>query len=295
MRDDQGHDRDSVRTRRRSCGADYGRRAGVIALTFIAPALFVLTSSASAGDLDQPQFAEQDAWVYHFKLEKGGNIKEEDVDVAIVRTEGDEILASFKPVSSTHAPNEHMFKSDWAAFRGINGVETITNRPLSFPLAIGKTWRVDYTEENPNAQLARERFEIPYRVIGWEQIATPAGKFKALKIEAKGSWTADVMPRSQTNSKVVENMGQRSLQTQNAVQAARRVEGRIYKVFWYVPDKKRWAKSLEEIYGPDGSLTQREETELTAFHAANSGDEAPHPEPSKPAEPTKPAETAKPQ
>lgn len=294
MRDGEGHDRDSVQARRRSCSRGYRKCAGVIALAFAAPVFFAWATAARAGDLDQPQFAEQDAWVYHFKEEKGGNIKEEDVDIAIVRTEGDEILASFKPVGSTHAPRERMFKSDWAVFRGINGVETITSRPLSFPLAIGKTWRVDYTEENPSAQHAREHFEIPYRVIGWEQVTTPAGKFKALKIEAKGSWTADVMPRTQTNSTVVQNMGQRALLTQNSVQAARRVEGRIYKEFWYVPDKKRWVKSLEEIYGSDGALSQREESELTAFHAADSGDDASRSEPSKPADPAKPA-TAKPQ
>jgi hypothetical protein len=235
-------------------------------LTLCAATLTLFLAAAPNGvfaaELDQPQFSEQDAWVYHYKTEKGGSIEESDVDVSIIRSDGDEILVGFKVVGSTHPPREIMYKSDWSHSRGINGAETLVERPFAFPLAIGKTWRVEYTEDNPNVQHAREHLEIPYRVVGWEDVKTAAGKFKALKIEAKGSWTADVLPRTQSNAAIVQNNGQRTLLTQNDVQAARRAEGRIYKVFWYVPDKKRWVKSREETYGSDGVLTERAETEL---------------------------------
>jgi hypothetical protein len=202
-------------------------------LTLCAATLTLFLAAAPNGvfaaELDQPQFSEQDAWVYHYKTEKGGSIEESDVDVSIIRSDGDEILVGFKVVGSTHPPREIMYKSDWSHSRGINGAETLVERPFAFPLAIGKAWRVEYTEDNPNVQHAREHLEIPYRVVGWEDVKTAAGKFKALKIEAKGSWTADVLPRTQSNAAIVQNNGQRTLLTQNNVQAARRAEGRIYR------------------------------------------------------------------
>ncbi len=42
------------------------------------------------------------------------------------------------------------------------------NRPLAFPLALGKSWNVNYEENNPNPRHVREGFDIAYKVVGWE-------------------------------------------------------------------------------------------------------------------------------
>jgi hypothetical protein len=231
-----------------------------------ASAIWGLIVVAHAGELDQPHISDRDSWVYHIKITKGGDIKEMDSELSVLRTDGDEILLSTKIVGSPEAPREQMVKADWSRFRSINGVETVVNRPFAFPLTVGKNWRIDYTENNPSPQHLRERMEIPYRVTGWEDVTTRAGSFKALRIEAKGVWRALLPQKTLANSSVVQNNGQRMVLTQQAVQGAREAEGKLYKVFWYVPQEKRWVKSLEEMYSSNGELTEREESELTAFH-----------------------------
>jgi hypothetical protein len=38
--------------------------------------------------------------------------------------------------------------------------------------------------------------KLKYRVVGWEDVEVPAGKFKALKIEADGSWSGEIAART---------------------------------------------------------------------------------------------------
>jgi hypothetical protein len=47
---------------------------------------------------------------------------------------------------------------------------------LSFPLSIGKDWRITCTT-------AQARHDAHYRVVGYEPVTTPAGTFDAFKIE----------------------------------------------------------------------------------------------------------------
>ena len=83
-----------------------------------------------------------------------------------------------------------MFKPDWAKFRGLNGVETVVNRPLAFPLALGKSWNVNYAENNPNPRFVREidRHHLQSRSDGGDLDERASAPFKALKIEGKGNW-----------------------------------------------------------------------------------------------------------
>ncbi|HVJ13211.1 MAG TPA: hypothetical protein VNC62_16680, partial [Burkholderiales bacterium] len=53
-------------------------------------------------------------------------------------------------------------------------------------------------------------------VVGWEEIEVPAGKFRALKVHAEGTY--------------------QRLDRPNA--------GWARNTFWYVPTVKRWVKSL---------------------------------------------------
>ena len=53
-------------------------------------------------------------------------------------------------------------------------------------------------------------------------------------------------------------MARRALQqgattvTQTGKTSATTLTGRTYKAFWYVPALKRWVKSVEEYYDPNG-------------------------------------------
>jgi hypothetical protein len=68
---------------------------------------------------------------------------------------------------------------------------------------------------------ARTRAEGVVRVLGWEEVSVPAGKLRALKVEAKGSFQ-----RLDTSFR-----------------------GWQRTVIWYSPEVKRWAKFTFESGG----------------------------------------------
>jgi hypothetical protein len=227
-----------------------------------------LVTGAAAQDLKLPKFAPEDSWVYHQAIQKGDKTEANDTEVSVVRSDDQDLLVRIKAVGSTRPPVEMMFKPDWAKFRSVNGVETIVNRPLAFPLALGKSWIVNYEENNPDPRFVRQEIEITYKVVGWEDLTTPAGAFKALKIEGKGNWVADSPARVQTNSVLAKQGVAVAQSTQNVVQGPRRATGRMYHVVWYVPEVKRWVKSRDETLSSSGQVSDSEEAELTAFHVA---------------------------
>jgi hypothetical protein len=58
---------------------------------------------------------------------------------------------------------------------------TLGLRYLDFPLQIGKSWKVTYQGRNTRGDL--KSWLVRLKVVGCEEIATPAGKFLAVKIE----------------------------------------------------------------------------------------------------------------
>ena len=228
----------------------------------------LVIADAQAQDLKLPKFAPEDSWVYHEAIQKGGKTEANDREISVVRSDDQDLLVSVKTVGSAQSPVEVMLKPDWANFRSVNGVETVVNRPLAFPLALGKSWNVSFVENNPNPRFVRETVDITYKVVGWEDLTTPAGAFKALKIEGKGNWVADSPARVQTNSVLAKQGAAVAQSSQNVVQSAQRVTGRIYRDVWYVPEVKRWAKLRFESLSPTGQVANSEEDELTAFHVA---------------------------
>jgi hypothetical protein len=166
-------------------------------------------------------------------------------------------------------PTEALIGADWSRFRSVNGKETVANRPFAFPLAVGKTWEVDYTEDNPNREHKREHVHHVYRVIGWEDVTVPAATFHAIKVEAEGTWTA-VVPAAiaAVAGSKLDAQGATTV-TQSARTGERTATGRTYKAFWYVPAVKRLVKSVEEYYDNNGVRNERYTNELVSFSVAN--------------------------
>ena len=162
-------------------------------------------------------------------------------------------------------PVEHIAGADWSRSRSVNGQQTIINQPLSFPLADGKSWIVDYTEAELNRLHSSEHFKTTYTVVGAEDVTVPAGTFHAIKIEAEGEWTA-TMAAAQSNltGTRTDATGATTVTQSNKVQP-KTFSGRLYKAFWYVPSVKRWAKSLEEYFDANGVRSERAVEELESF------------------------------
>ena len=133
----------------------------------------------------------------------------------------------------------------------------------------GKSWEVQYTEQHPNKAHKSEQLQNTYTVVGYEEVEVPAGKFRALKIEAEGRWIAERQP-SQTvvqGARSAEN--DTTMVTQVQKTNATSATGRMYKAFCYVPEVKRWVKSVEECYGSGGVRSERHTGELKSFQVSD--------------------------
>jgi hypothetical protein len=181
---------------------------------------------------------------------------------------GSAIFVTSKTVGSTQPPRDSFLGLDWSRVRDVNGKETVVNRPLAFPLSERKTWEVAYSEDNPNKKHKSEKFDSHYTVLGYEEIDVPAGKFRALKIEAEGQWLAEIAPGQSVVQAAQTGQGGASAATQVENTAEHQASGRLYKAFWYAPEIKRWVKSVEEFYSSSGVRSERHTQELESFAAA---------------------------
>jgi hypothetical protein len=85
---------------------------------------------------------------------------------------------------------------------------------FQFPLQVGATYSAKFETLMPKKG-ASSRNERQVKVLGWEEVVVPAGKFRALKIVSEGHYQR------------LDNTF---------------FSGTSRNVIWYVPELKRWAK-----------------------------------------------------
>jgi hypothetical protein len=186
----------------------------------------------------------------------------------VTHANAEAIGIAVKVVGSTAPPVEQLLGPDWSRVRSVNGHTTVVNRPLAFPLSVGKTWTIDYVEDHPNRQHTSEHYHTPYKVVGWEDVSVPAGTFHAIKIEADGEWSAAIAPGVTAASGArVDAQGTTTVVQTNRITPST-VSGRTYHAFWYVPSIRRWVKSVEEYYGAGGVRNASYKSELESFKPA---------------------------
>jgi len=231
--------------------------------------LFVTVAFASPGfaeEIATPSVHEQDNWAYRETREVNGVSHQSHQELTVVHASASGILVSAHEIGSNLPPKEVLLGADWSRSRNVNGENKVVNRPFLFPLSMGKSWVVDYKEDNPNRAHKSETFHSKYSVVGWEDVSVPAGTFKALKIESDGQWTAELAPSASTVSVArVDGQGATALAQTNRV-TAQTATGRLYKAFWYVPSVKRYVKAVEEYYSTNAVLSSRNMEELEAFN-----------------------------
>lgn len=227
--------------------------------------MFVAVAPAYAQPVNAPKIVTGDDWTYRQTIERGAGWQQTMAEATVLRSTGDSVELSEKTPGSPAPPREQLIGADWSKWRSVNGRQTVVNKPLAFPLSVGKTWTVDYTEDHPNRQHSKEHFHTPYKVVDWENVTVPAGTFHALKIEAEGDWSAVIAPAAGAVSGTrVDAQGSTTVvQTGRATAAT--ISGRTYKAFWYVPAIKRWVKSVEEYYSTNGQRTARYTAELESY------------------------------
>jgi hypothetical protein len=222
-----------------------------------------------AQTLDRPDVRQGDAWVYRTTEEKGASGWSQTRDeLTVTRVTPSAIYFTVRQSGSTLAPKELFMGRDWSRMRDVNGTETTVAQPMQFPLSTGKSWTVKFTEENPGKNFRTETWDNKYSVVGYEDIEVPAGKYHALKIEAEGRWSGVLAPGETVVQGAEVHDSATTMATQVQKTTAREVSGRLYKAFWYVPEVKRWVKSVEEDYSNGGVRNVRRTMELESYKAA---------------------------
>jgi len=229
-----------------------------------------LAATAAAQPVGAPRVTADDSWTYQNTADGRAGWRQTRIEITVIRVGPSSIEVADKPVGSTMPPTELLVGPDWSRVRSVDGHETVVNRPLTFPLSVGKSWDLDYTDTQPaNRQHSSERFRSTYKVTGWEDVIVPAGTFHAIKIEAEGTWTAVVAPANSAVAGTRTDARGSTTVVETGRATATAATGRIYKAFWYAPAVKRWVKSDEEYYDSNGVRNQRFLEELAAYKVAN--------------------------
>jgi hypothetical protein len=248
----------------------FRRKMQRITLPMMSLLFCTAATAAPSPSLNGPAVKPGDTWTYRITTEKGtsGWTQSRD-ETTVSRVTSSTIYYTVKPSGSTQPAREVFSGLDWSRARDINGKETIINQPLSFPLTVGKTWEVRYIEQHPNKAHKSEEWLHKFVVVGFESVEVPAGKFNALKVEEEGHWTAELEPTQTVVQGAQSSAEGTSLTTQLQKTQEQTLSGRTYKAFWYVPEVKRWVKSVEEYYGHGGVRNESYTSELESFKLAD--------------------------
>lgn len=239
-----------------------------LVLSGVALAAPACARSGPTPSVPAPRVSVNDSWTYHHKGRNRTGWHEGRFTLTVRRVEANEIVVAVTHPDSDLPPVERMLPADWSRERSVNGHQTVVNRPLAFPLSIGKAWRVEYTEDHPNRQHTSERFVQPYKVTGWEDVTVPAGTFHALKIESEGEWFAAIAPAMGAAIGTRRDAAGATTVARTVKITPHIVSGHMYKAFWYVPAVKRWVKATEEFYNGNGVRYEYYVNELESYRVA---------------------------
>jgi hypothetical protein len=179
------------------------------------------------------------------------------------------MLVGIKLDGAPTAFQDHMTGLDWSQTRLLDGKQTVSTRPLAFPLTIGKTWTVDFFDPNPRGLQKTTREHTVYRVVGWEEVTVPAGTFRALKIEGDGTIQAEMAPSATVVSAAEASPSDGAATTRVNRLPARTVTVTRHDEIYYAPQAKYWVKQIQEQYDGNNVRTRRQTDTLVSFTPAS--------------------------
>ena len=199
------------------------------------PILLLLACHAAAGQdaVPRPELRPGDSWTYRrMDLLAGKPAGRPNFTVTFANDKaiGGIVHRQGQRVDAT-------FTSDWNVVNDpTSGVFLPHNGLLRFPLAQGASWRTQFEVVRPLRGTFRSAVDLAVRVAGWEEVAVPAGRFRALKVEAEGTF-------------------------QRTDKAG---AGHMRFVLWYAPAVKRWVKRTFESGNRRGHPLANEVDELVS-------------------------------
>lgn len=226
-------------------------------------------AALAADDAAAPTLKAGDTWVFNHVIEQGTTgFNQERRNVSVERVDSDSMLVGMKQDGSPRAPEELKLGLDWVQKRTVNGAEIVIGQALSFPLTVGKTWTVDYTDPTQRGRQSNTHVKRTYKVVGWEDVTVPAGTFHALKIEDSGTLDARISIPATAAGAVTATAAGGTTITHIQKAASGEVHQTLYGLVYYVPDVKYFVKTLDEHYSTDNVRVSRESEELVSYKPA---------------------------
>jgi hypothetical protein len=247
-------------------GSSFGALALALALSGPAAAADKPADKAVVGPVAAPVFKPGDSWVFVQTTEKGQTgFAEQRLDVAVERVDSDTILVGVKPDGAPTGYQDRIFGADWSRRQVVAGQETVTGRPFAFPMSVGQSWKVDYVDPIRRGNVLSAHVQATFTVVGWEQVTTPAGTFRALKVVRKGLEQLTVeAPAQAVTGTVAGSSGATSIA--HAEKGGRGVVNHVtYGETWYVPELKNYVKAMDEQYNADNVRLTRQTSVLASF------------------------------
>ncbi len=209
-------------------------RAGCCSLAFLGIFFSWIAHGTEPQELvARPEIKIGDSWTYQTK----------DLWTNTV-TSSFEVRVTFSNPTVIHVINttkqserDATYTAEWNAVVQAGGTVCVPHRSLlKFPVRTGSSHRAKYRLQNSKTNLG-SNYDMTVKVLGWEDVEVPAGKFRALKIEANGNYQRYDIARG----------------------------GGARYVIWYAPQVKRWIKWRSEETDWARQPYIRREEELVKF------------------------------
>ena len=173
---------------------------------------FCFSGSLAAQEVARPDVHAGDTWTYR-SVNLDTRIEAPPYRVTVSFVKGGAIYAA---VAQGEQDRDASWTTDWNPLITPDGsVFTSSNPLLRFPAKPGDRYAGDYVARNDRRGSHIEH-RRDMRVAGWETVTVPAGTFRALRIEANGSYST--------------------------LWGGYSSNGTVEVTFWYVPEVRRWVK-----------------------------------------------------
>jgi hypothetical protein len=144
--------------------------------------------TAAPGGVKRPYVEIGDCWAYRTEnMNNKGPIGEYNMCVSLVDPSKNVILA-VATRKSDGREFDVSFDTAWNPRTSIMGFIIAGDaRFLRFPADVGDTYSFEYETRRPNEIQVLGRSTYNVKVVGWEDVTVPAGRFRALKVQGEGT------------------------------------------------------------------------------------------------------------
>ena len=232
--------------------------------------LLTVTAVAVAqptAEVQPPPFKLGDTWVFDRSVQRGTvGYNEGHWQLSVDRIDDDSILLGTKPEGSPNAPQEQLRGRDLRYLRNVDGQQTTTGRPVAFPLAVGRTWTTEFTDPPENGR-GPAHWRLSYRATGWNDVVTPAGRFHAIHIEAKGQWSSTNTATTTVAATTSTPEGSTTVVRQKTPDPGP-TSGISLRSYDYAPEVRQFVKTVYDDYNSENVRTRRTVQTLVSFKLA---------------------------